>query len=150
KRELLPLAEADLGTFGPCRAELGVKAGGQPGDDVRGTCALDSGLHGGVVVDAWEGSEADGLPCAELETEEILKSAGEPGPPAFNRHPRQVSSIDQDATFRRQIHPAEQLHECRLACAVLADDGHDRPWLQVEAHILEHALLRSRVTERHM
>ena len=39
--------------------------------------------------------------------------------------------VHQDATARRLIQPAQQLHERGLAGAVLADDGHHRAGLQV-------------------
>src|SRR5271157_2710305 len=122
--ELLPLAEADLHATGPGRTELRLEPGRQLGDHVVRSRTVDGCRHRGFVVESRNITNADGMARPELEPEEVLKRARKPRPPRIDVHARELESVDQDATARRLIEPAQELHERGLACAVFADDGH--------------------------
>src|SRR5713226_92972 len=89
QRELLPLAERQLDSARPRRAELRVEAGRQTGDDVARAGALDSRHHGGLVVQSREVAQPDRVPHPEFEAEKILECARETCSPLAGRHARQ-------------------------------------------------------------
>ena len=95
----------------------------------RPTAASDRRL----VVVARLVAEPDAVLGAELEPEEVLERAGQPGPPPVGRHAGQVDAVDEDAAARRLVELGEQLHERGLAGAVLADDRDHRAGRQLDA-----------------
>ena len=82
ERELLPLPETDFDATGPGRPELRVEAFRQTRDDIVGAGARHGGRHGRLVVEPRQIADADTVPGAEFEAEEVLERAGQPGPPA--------------------------------------------------------------------
>ena len=89
------------------------------------------------------------MASAELEAEEVLECARQVGAPVVRRHARQRDAVDQDTPGRRLVELAEQLDECRLARAVLADDGDDRARGQREIDAVEHHAVGAGIRKRH-
>ena len=122
----------------------------QSRDHVVGAGAADRRQHGGLVVDARHVAEADRLPRAELEAEEVLERARQARPPLVGRHAGERRVVHENAPRRRLVHLREQLHERRLAGAVLADDGDHGAGRQRQRHIVEHQARRAGIGERHV
>ena len=97
-----------------------------------------------------EVADPDAVERTQLEAEEVLERAAQPGPPLRHRQRGQVDAVDLDAPAVGRVHPGEQLDQRGLAGAVLADDGDDRAGGQVEADVVEHQPVGARVAERHV
>ena len=130
--------------------ELRVEARLQARDHVVGAGPIDGSDHSGFVVETRHVAKADRLARQKLEAEEILKRARQAAAPLVRRHSRQRRVVHENAAGRRLVHLREQLDQRRLARAVLADDGHDRPRRQRQRHIVEHEPRRARIGERHV
>ena len=150
ERELLPLAEADLHALGPGGAELRLEARGELLDDVARAGPLDGRRHRRRVVEPRQVADADGVARPELEPEEVLKRAGEPRTPRIRRHARELDAVDQDAPAGRLIQAAQELHQRRLAGAVLPHDGDHRARLEMQVHVVEHEALGAGIGEGHV
>src|SRR5207237_9725649 len=103
QRELLPLAETDLHALGPGRTELRLEPGRQPGNHVVGPRAIDGRNDRGLVVEAGDIPDPDGMTRPEFEPEEILERAGEPRPPRIGGHAREIDSVPEDVPARRPV-----------------------------------------------
>ena len=118
----------------PRRPELRVEAGGHARRRRRPRrLASTAVVHRRHVVDPREVADADRAPRRELEPEEVLERTRQPlraTRPARCRDSRTPSTVIRPG--RRLVEPAEQLHERRLAGAVLADEGDDRSRRQLE------------------
>ena len=101
-----------------------------------------------LVVEPRQIADADGVPGAELEAEEVLEGAGEPRAPVDGGNAREVGSIDEDAAARRLVHLRQQLDQRRLAGAVLADDRDHRAGRQIEIDVVEHEPLGAGIRKR--
>ena len=151
QRELLPLAERDLDAAGPRRAELGLEAGGQSRHDVVGPGRPDGGDDGRLVVDARH--VADARRCGGRGT----RTGRSPGTRRRAAAPVVRAACGQSGAPSTRMRPDvgsyslhEQLHERRLAGAVLADDGDDRAGRQREVDVVEHEALGAGIGERHV
>ena len=85
-----------------------------------------------------------------LEPEEVLERAREAAAPLVGREPFEIDAVDGDAAFGRLVEAAQQLHECRLPGAVLADERDHRPGAQLEVDVVEHPRVGPRIPERHV
>ena len=85
ERELLPLADRQLDTFAPRRAELRVEPVGQAVDHVAGAGARHRHLHHRHVVESVDVTDTDAAPGLVLEPEEVLERAGQPVAPLVAR-----------------------------------------------------------------
>ena len=148
ERELLPLAEGHLDALRPGRAELRLQARRQPTDDVVGAGAADGRHDRGLVVQPRHVADAHGVAGPELEAEEVLERARQPRAPLVRGHAGQLDAVHQDPAGGRLVELGEELHQRRLAGAVLADDGDDRAGGQLEIHIVQHQALGAGIGER--
>ena len=60
----------------------------------------------------------------------------------------EVDAVDRDRARRRLVEAAQQLHERRLARAVLADDRDDRSGGELEVDVVEHEAVGAGIAER--
>src|SRR5678816_1214596 len=88
----------------------------------RGSRALDACRDRLQIVHPGNIANPDGLPREELEPEEILERTRHSLAPTVRRHPPQRRVVHEDLAVAGVVHLREQLHERRLAGAVLADD----------------------------
>src|SRR5437588_318924 len=82
------------------------------------------------------------------ETRIVMRPPGTGWRAAFvGRHVGQLRAIDEDSAARRPIHPAEQLHQRRLAGAVFSHDGDHGARPEMQVHIVQHQPLGAGVGE---
>ena len=148
QRQLLPLTEADLRPARPRRPQLGVEPLGQAVHDILCTCPTDGGVGGSTIVDAREIAYTDGRLGCELETREVLERARQSLAPEGGVDLGEIDTVDEDAPDGRRVHAREQLHQRRLAGAVLADNGDHRSGWQQQVDSVQDQLLRTRIPER--
>src|SRR5262245_8316413 len=87
---------------------------------------------------------------AKLETEEILKSAGNPRSPLIGGDPGKVHVVDQYTALAGLVEAAQQFDERALAGAVLSDDGDDRAGRQLQIDVLQHQAFGARISKGHV
>ena len=138
QRELLPLTERDLDAVVPRDAELRVEPAAS-----RSTTSRAPARSTAASIAGWSSSRSRSpSPTVsrgtQLEPEEVLERAGEARPPLLGGHAREVDAVDRDRARRRLVEAAQQLHERRLARAVLADDRDHRAGGEVEVDVVEH------------
>ena len=107
--------------------------------------AADRGEHRLALVDAVEVADADAAAGEVLEAEEVLEGARQPLAPRGRRDARRgraPSTVTRPDG--RVVEAAQQLHERRLAGAVLADEGDDGAGRQREVDVVEHERGRCR------
>ena len=119
-------------------------------DDVVGTAAIDRGRHRRHVVHARHVADAHGVARHELEPEEILKRARDARPPEIRRHARSSPPSTKNPPAGRLIQPAQELHQRRLAGAILAHDRDHRAGLEMQVHVIEHEAVGAGIGERHV
>ena len=150
ERELLPLAEGYLDPLGPGRTELRRKPELEARDHIFGAGAADRSHDRRLLLDARDITQPDTVAGAQLEAKEVLKGAGEPRAPRVGADALERHVVDEDAPGRGLVHPGEELHQCRLAGTVLADDGDDGARGQLHVHILENRAGGARIGEAHV
>src|SRR4051794_40308984 len=99
-------------------------------------------------MDARDVPHAYGLARRQLEAEEVLESPAQPLAPRVRCHPSELPLVYEDAPGVRLIEPGQELHEGRLAGAVLADDRDHGASGQREGDVLENAPRRGGIGER--
>ena len=92
-------------------------------------------------------ADADGLAGEELEAGEVLEAGGDPRAPLVERKAPKVDAVEHDRAGRRLVEPAQELHERRLAGAVLAHDRDRRTGRQFEIDALEDLSLGAGIRE---
>ena len=147
QRELLPLAEAHLHALRPSGAELRLQAVRQRFHHVLGAGTFHRCGNGGRFVHARRVAQADRAAGRKLEAEEVLERAGEPFAPLHRGNTREVFAIDENAPGGGFVHLGQELHQRRLASAVLAHQRHHRARRQFQIDVLEHERLRTRIGE---
>ena len=130
-----PYCNAQLAGFSRARntlAEVGIKVVALSVDDVAAFSdpdrfaahlPLGGGLDPGAVLDARRVADADVLGRDELVPDEVLEHAADPLAQLARVHVAQVHAAVEDLPLGRIVKAHEELHERRLAGAVLADDG---------------------------
>jgi hypothetical protein len=149
ERELLPLAEADLDAVG----QLGPSWVSRPRRSARPRRRLPRGRprrRSRARRRAAAGRRAPRCGARQLEAEEVLEGAGQARAPGLHRHrARGRRRRPGCGRARRLVEAAEQLHQGRLAGAVLADDRDHAPGFELEVDVLEHQAVGAGVGERH-
>src|SRR5437870_10277210 len=94
--------------------------------------------------------DADVLAHLELVLIEILEDDAEAREEIVAIPIAEVAAVEEDAAFGRLVETRDELHERRLARAVLPDEREALTARQEERDVAEHPLLRARILEAHV
>src|SRR5262249_20787794 len=147
QRDLLPLAAGELAAVAEPFAELRVVSGRQLGDEIA-CLTLDRGLAPALLVlEESLIASADVLPDLHLVARKILKDDTDALAQRALLPLGKVPAIEQDSSGGRRIKPRQQLDQCGLARAVLADEREAASRCQVQRDVLQCRLLRPGIGE---
>ncbi len=119
-------------------AELGVEAVGEGGEDIVGGCPVDGVDELRIRRLRADVAGTDRPTGQELESREILEPCRQVLPPGLDAEGSDVDAVGEDPACCGLVHPREELHQRRLARAVLADDCHCRPGWEHQVDVSKH------------
>ena len=94
-----------------------------------------------------DASDRDVLGSRECVAHEVLEDHADVRAQLLEIVFAQIMAIEQDAAFVRVVEPRQQLDQCRLAGAVLADEREHFAGLQRERKLAHGPALGARITE---
>src|SRR4029450_323458 len=94
-------------------------------------------------------AEDDVVERRQVVLDEVLEQDRNAGLNRLRLQVARIDSVPENAPGLRLVELADQLHERRLAGAVLADEPDDLPWFDLQRHAGECTRRPRRVAERH-
>ena len=153
ERHLLPLAPRELDAVLEPLSERGLDAGGEVGDERVRAALLHGALDSRHLLEVLDAADADVLAELQLVLVEVLEHDAEPREQVGAIPGAEILAVEEDAALGRLVEARDELHQRRLAGAVLSDERDALPARDEEIDVAKDplvVLLLTGIAEAHV